>query len=197
MAPEDLLIVLCVQASKDTWEALSKPLKSRYDSLLKICDIAELLQVRPGMDWGRVLADTKRLEAQRMLFFGLRVASELLGTALPQELRSRVQAHSTISMLTAHIRAQLFDEADEIATTSLTPARFHFAIRERWQDKVFPYLHASALLTVPSEKDRLFLQLPGCLTFLYYVIRPLRAVREYGLRPFFQRLKRWLVWGSE
>jgi hypothetical protein len=27
----------------------------------------------------------------------------------------------------------------------------------------------------------------------YYVIRPLRAVREYGLHVFFQRLKYWLV----
>jgi putative nucleotidyltransferase-like protein len=197
LAPEDLLMVLCMQVSRDTWGALFKPCERRYDSLLKFCDIAELLQVSPGMDWDRVLADTRRFGAQRMLLFGLRVASELLGTTLPQVLRSRVQAHPTISGLTAHTRAQLFDEADASATTSLTPERFHFAIRERWQDKVFPYLYAGALLIVPSEKDRMFLPLPGYLTILYYVIRPFRALRDYGWRLFFQQLKRWLVWGAE
>jgi hypothetical protein len=84
-------------------------------------------------------------------------------------------------------------EADEIAATSLTPARVHFALRERWQDRLFPYLYAGALLFDPSDKDRMFLPLPGCLAFLYYVIRPLRVVREYGLRRCFQRLKYWLI----
>jgi hypothetical protein len=128
-----------------------------------------------------------------MLVFGLRVASELLGTALPQAVRSMVQAYPTLSGLTTHARTQLFDEAGTSAATALTPARFHFAIRERWRDRVFPFLYAGALLMVPSDKDRMFLPLPGCLTFLYYVIRPCRALRDYGVRLFFQRLKRWLV----
>jgi hypothetical protein len=197
LAPEDLLIVLCVQVAKDTWGSLFTPCERRYDSLLKICDIAELLHVQPDMDWDRVLADTRRLGAQRMLVFGLGVARELLGTALPQDVRSRMQVHPTISGLTAYTRAQLLDDVDARTAMSLTPARFHYAIRERWRDKVFPYLYAGALLMVPSDKDRLFLPLPDCLALLYYVIRPCRAVREYGWRRFFQQLKRWLVWGSE
>jgi hypothetical protein len=156
LAPEDLLMVLCVQASKDTWGTLFQPSERRYDSLLKICDIAALIRARPDLDWNRVLADTRRLGTQRMLFFGLRVASELLGTALPQEVRSRMQAHPTLSGLTTHARTQLFDEAGTSAATALTPARFHFAIRERWRDRVFPYLYAGALLMVPSDKDACF-----------------------------------------
>jgi hypothetical protein len=128
-----------------------------------------------------------------MLFFGLCVASELLGMALPKAILPRVQAHSALGVLASHVRAQWFQEADGISATSLTPARFHFALRERWQDRIFPYLYAGALLIVPSEKDRAFLPLPGGLSFLYYVIRPLRAVREYGLHVFFQRLKYWLA----
>jgi hypothetical protein len=128
-----------------------------------------------------------------MLLFGLRLASELLGTALPQDVRHRVQAHPALGVLTAHARVQLFDEADESSATSLTPMRFYFALRERWQDRVFPYLYAGALLLVPSDKDRAFLPLPRGLALLYYVIRPLRVVREYGLHLFLQRLKYWLV----
>ena len=196
LAPEDLLIVLCVQVAKDMWCDLNKQRKSRNSGLLKICDIAELLRSSQDMDWGRVLADARRLGVQRILSFGLRVARELLGASLPRALQSTMEAHPAISGLVAHTRAQLLDEVDAGAPMSLTPARFHFAIRERWQDKVFPYVYAGTLLIVPSDKDRMFLPLPSCLTFFYYLIRPFRAMREYGWRLFVQQLKRWLVWGS-
>jgi putative nucleotidyltransferase-like protein len=185
-----------VQVAKDAWGDLNKPLEHRYSRLLQVCDIAALLQVYPSLDWGRVLADTRRLGGQRMLLFGLCVAHELLGTTLPEAVRHRVQAHPAIGVLAAHVRAQWLQEADESAAPSLTPARVYFALRERWQDRVFPYLYAGALLIVPSDKDRRFLPLPGCLAFLYYGIRPLRVVREYGLCLFFHRLKRWLVWSN-
>jgi hypothetical protein len=194
LAPEDLLIVLCVQMVRDAWGDLHKPLERRYGRLLQLCDIAALLQVHPDMDWGRVLADTRHMGGQRMLFFGLRIALELLGTALPEAVRHQGQAHPMIDVLAVHVRAQWLQEADEIAATSLTPARVHFVLRERWRDRLFPYLYAGALLFEPSDKDRMFLPLPGRLAFLYYVIRPLRVVREYGLCRFFQRLKRWLIW---
>jgi len=133
---------------------------------------------------------------QQMLFFGLRVARELLGTALPEAVRHQGQAHPVIDMLAAHVRAQWLQEAGEIAATSLTPALVHFVLRERWRDRLFPYLYAVAVLFKPSDKDRMFLPLPGHLAFLYYVIRPLRVVRDYGLRHSFQRLKRCLIWSN-
>jgi hypothetical protein len=52
------------------------------------------------------------------------------------------------------------------------------------------YLYAGAMLCVPGDKDRAFVTLPRGLAFLYYVIRPVRVIREYGMYQFFQRLKR-------
>jgi hypothetical protein len=194
LAPEDLLLVLCAQAAKDAWQDLyqSSEWERGHGRLLQICDIAELLQSQPGMDWGRVLRDTRHLGGQRMLFFGLRVASELLDTVLPQDMRHQVQAHPTLGVLAAHIRAQWFHEADERCAKALTPVRFHFIIRERWRDRVFPYLYTGVVLFMPSDKDRAFVPLPGRLACLYYGIRPLRVLREYGLRGVVQRLKHWL-----
>src|SRR5262245_4360724 len=82
LAPEDLLLVLCVQAARDAWGDLSHPYAQErgHGRLLQICDIATLLQSHPDMDWDRVLGDARRLGGQRMLWFGLRVAHELLGT---------------------------------------------------------------------------------------------------------------------
>lgn len=194
LAPADLLIVLCVQVVKDAWGDLHKPLDRRYGRLLQVCDIAALFQLSPRMDWDSVLVDTRRLGGQRMLVFGLCIAHELLGTTLPEAVRHRLQAHPVLGVLAAHVRAQLLQVADESTAPALTPARVHFALRERWQDRVFPYLYAGALLIVPSDKDRQFLPLPRCFAWLSYGIRPLRVLCEYGLRLFLQRLKRWLIW---
>ena len=140
-------MVLCVQIAKDTWRAW--PSRSAPVHLLKICDIAELLQRHPGMDWGSVLADTRRLGGRRILWFGLRLAWELLGTALPQDVLQQMQGHPSVGVLAACIRAQFFHTADERGTTPLSPARFRWAIRERVQDKIFPYL-----ISLPSAKRK-------------------------------------------
>jgi hypothetical protein len=185
-APEDLLIVLCVQVAKDTWQNLSKSPQRRNDMLLKICDIAELLGAHTDMDWGRVLTDTRRLGGQRILLFGLRLAHELLGTALPKDVLQWMQRHPSVGGLTAHVCMQFFHTTRDSAVTPLTPAGFYWAIRERVRErvrsKVFRYLHYGVSLFVPSEKDRALLPLPGCFAGLYYLIRPLRVVRDYGRR---------------
>jgi len=194
LAPEDLLIVLCVQAVRDAWEALPPPRAGSDSSLLKIGDIGALLQASPGLDWERVLADMRRLGGQRMLLFGLCLASELLGTALPEAIQSRVQALPALGGLTAHVRTQWGQAAAGSVARSLTRARFHFALRERWRDRLFPYLYGAVLLFVPSDHDRRFLPLPAGLAWLSYGIRPLRVVRAYGLRRVWQHLYHWLTW---
>jgi hypothetical protein len=197
LAPEDLLMVLCVEAARDAWGGLQKPREHRYGRLLTLCDIAALLQGHPALDWDRVLADTRRLGGQRMLWFGLRLARELLGTPLPPHaVPPRRPAPPALDALVAHVWAQWCQEPEERAAPALTPARVHFALRERWQDRLFPYLDAGVQLLVPSDKDRACIWLPRGLGWLYYVIRPFRAVREYGVRLFLQRLKSWLVWSN-
>jgi Uncharacterised nucleotidyltransferase len=186
LAPEDLLIVLCVQVAKDTWQNLSKSHERRNDMLIKICDIAELLGAHTDMDWGRVLTDTRRLGGQRILLFGLRLAHELLGTALPKDVLQWMQGHPSVGVLSAHVCTQFFHTTNESAVTPLNPARFYWAIRERVRERVrskaFRYLHYGVSLFVPSEQDRALLPLPGCLAGLYYLMRPLRIVRDYGRR---------------
>src|SRR5438128_6595765 len=73
--PEDLLLILCIHGSKDLWRRLQW-----------ICDIAELIHTYPKLNWERVVAQAKALGSERMLLLGLSLASELLGTPLPEEV---------------------------------------------------------------------------------------------------------------
>jgi hypothetical protein len=62
-------------------------------------------------------------------------------------------------------------------------------MRERLRDRV-PYLlyHLPGYLLTPNEKDRAFLPLPTSLSFLYYLIRPIRLVSVHGPMLLFKAL---------
>ncbi|MGH8592956.1 MAG: nucleotidyltransferase family protein [Gammaproteobacteria bacterium] len=94
LSPEDMLLILCVQVSKDRWEDRTL--------LAKICDIAEFLRAHPGIDWGQVMDEATRLHAQRMLIFGLRLTEGILGTVFPQEVVHNLPANPSIHTLAAH-----------------------------------------------------------------------------------------------
>ena len=65
LSPEDLLLVLCVHGSKHRWERLAW-----------ICDVAELVNRHPRLDWDRVLESAAALRIRRLLDLGLRLAGE-------------------------------------------------------------------------------------------------------------------------
>ena len=78
--------MLAIQITKDSG--------SRYFQLAKICDMAELLRVYPRLDLAQVLRQARRLGGERMLLYSLRLANNLLGTVLPQEIVSRDEISS-------------------------------------------------------------------------------------------------------
>jgi hypothetical protein len=59
LAPEDLLLILCVHGAKHFWSRLGW-----------ICDVAAVLRVAPQLDWERCLAQASRLGGKRMLALG-------------------------------------------------------------------------------------------------------------------------------
>jgi hypothetical protein len=180
-SPADTLIVLCIQVARDEWNG-------GRTILSKICDIAELLRVYQGLDWEWMLKEARRLRCQRMFFFGLGLTSALLGTILPKEVAQRIISHPSISSLTVHACQRLCHRADDRSLELLT--NYRFEVWRRLQDRGFPYyVRWAALILVPNGRDRALLSLPGFLSFLYYIIRPLRLVRKYGLGPFCRLLK--------
>lgn len=187
-SPEDLLIILCVQVSRDCCD--------KREQLAKICDIAELIYARQTLDWERVMEQARTLNSTRMLFLGLLLASDLLGTALPEKVLLKIQADSVVRSLAKQVIDRLFQEADvslDISETHLSKllenAFFHFRMRERPQDK-FPYiLYLFQLAITPNQRDWAFLPLPTFLSSVYYLLRPIRLAETYGLKPLQNFLK--------
>jgi hypothetical protein len=186
---EDLLIILCVQVAKDCWY--------ERDRLIKICDIAELINAHQTLDWEDVLEQARLLCCTRILFLGLLLAHELLDTALPQEVLLEIQANSTVRSIVLQVRDRFSQityippDTIEIPLKRLVrSAIFNFQIREGLQDKLPYILFLLQSAVIPNKKDYDWVSLPAYLSCLYYLLKPLRLAEKYGLKPLRNLLKR-------
>ncbi len=172
-APSDLLLILCVQLAKDV--AVHKI------QLNKICDIAELVRSQQDMDWKWVLRKARSLGALGMLHVGLRSAAELLGIAVPKDVLQKSQTVQSLNALVTHVRECVLGstESEYIRPELLHASRFHAEVRERIRDRVDPkYIY----LITPNTYDYAFVRLPRAWFSLYYVLRPIRLIYQYGRR---------------
>lgn len=164
LAPEDLLLSLSVHGAKHLWERLSW-----------IADIAQLLEVYPDLNWERLLERTRRSGTERMLLLGLYVAHDLLGAKLPAHVAAQFEIDSEIKMLAEQIYSRLFAEGNE-ANGMSGYFLFQLKARRRLRDK-FNYCR---YVVSPTEEDLTMLSLPAPLSFVYYVLRPLRMLWTGG-----------------
>lgn len=160
-APEDLLLVLCVHASKDFW-----------DRLIWICDIAELIRVSTDLKWETVLREASRTGAGRILLVSLALASDLVGAKIPKEIRSKIAADSEVRRLVTEITQRLFEDERAGVSHFLKPAK----ALERRRDRTKYYLRVAI---TPTIEDWAFARLPRQLSFLHYLTRPVRLVKKY------------------
>lgn len=169
LSPEDSLLILCVNGVKHLWE--------RHPW---ICDVAILAGLHKRMDWGRVLEQARALGSGRILFLALNLAGDLLGAELPGEVLQRVEGDTVVTTLAAQVRERLVLETSDPPGV-LECFLFQLKARDHLKDKIRYCLMAMT----PSHGDWKLLPLPPCLSFLYYLLRPIRLLHEYG-RELFQ-----------
>ena len=98
LAPEDLLLFLCVHGSRHLWSRLQW-----------ICDVAQLVKCRETMDWGRVVKQANTSGGWRMFLLGIFLANDVLGMPLPHELGQEIRHDSQVAKLANRVRWQLFE----------------------------------------------------------------------------------------
>jgi len=94
--PECTLLALCAHASKEGWGRLSQ-----------ILDAGLLIASHPNLNWSWTFTEARRIGRKRVLFLGLRLASELTGAPVPESVMRAVQEDPEVSPLTASIRENL------------------------------------------------------------------------------------------
>lgn len=173
-SPEDQLLILCSHAVKHRWARLEW-----------ICGVAEHVRAHQEMDWGSIMHQARALRSERVLFLGLCLASDLLGTTLPKEILERIQADAAVKSLSVQVHRRLFQEREAAgrlgSSKTLIFLLKHFKIfvflfraRESLRDK-FPLHYVPHFLlhmaTKPTSKGRTLLPFRILFSFLDYLIR--------------------------
>jgi hypothetical protein len=167
-AAEDLLLALCIHGSKHLWERVAW-----------IADIAGLLSSKEELNWEELISRARSTGSERMLLLGLHLAERLLEVSLPDEVKSALKADAKVGFLADDVVRDLF-------TPGLTPSGisgyflFQIKARRRLRDKI-NYLRFTF---TPNEEDLVRFNLPSSLSFLYYLVRPVRLVVTGGPSHF-------------
>ena len=167
LSAEDTLLLLCMHGAKHCWSRLGW-----------ICDIAEFVSVHDRIDWAGLIARARVSGSERMLLLGLRLASDIFGTRLPADIQERA-AQPAVAALALSVQAWLLDGKDA-AADPIDRETFYIAMRERPMDRVKHLLHGIARFLTPNARDARAIRLPRALSWLHWVVRPVRLVVTYG-----------------
>src|SRR6267378_397448 len=96
LSVEDELVLICIHGAKHFWERL-----------MWIADVAALISRQTAINWQRVADSAQAVGAERMLYTGLRLASDLLKAQLPGKVQAAVQADTAATRLAAQTRKWL------------------------------------------------------------------------------------------
>ncbi len=169
----DLLYMLCEHGARHCWQQLSL-----------ICDVAELVRDPLCINWKQVLEQAKKTGGQRILFLGLFMAWDLLGAALPEKVLRMTQTDPMVKVIARKVYKGFLQE-NYAPQGPVETLLFWIKVRERLSDQI----RMCILALAPGIYDRSFVTLPKSLSFLYYLIRPIRLFWQYELGPLRSYLK--------
>ncbi len=171
-AAPDLLLYLCVHASKECWRKLKW-----------ICDIAEFVHVHPELDWQSLCQRAQVLHCERRLLTGLLLSQTLLGLPLPDVVWQRADQDQVCYELAVEFSQRLFWDQNQLGR-QFTIEKFllHLKSLEKRDDRfksgeeLMRQIATLVIKLLPNSEDQKFIPLPQFLYFLYYVIRPYRLL---------------------
>lgn len=166
LPPEELLLILCVHGAKDFW-----------GRLIWVCDVVELIRRHPALKWKRLKELANRTGGLRMLLVGLRLARDLFGTVLPDDIEKMIKADPMVGRLTRSVKDRLCG-LDESPLNFYKKYAFYFRIRERSRDRI-EYLFRMIITGILIEWRPL--RLPRSFLPLYYMLRPFRLAKKHGM----------------
>ena len=116
-----------------------------------------------------------------MLWLGLALAGKLLGAHLPERAREAIESDRIVADLVRRSE-QWLRKGPAAPRSRLAEAQYALRGGECFRDRAPMWRYFRERVFRPNEKDRAWLKLPRPLGFLYWLLRPLRLLRDYGFR---------------
>lgn len=166
LSAEDLLLHLCYHTSFHHLFAFG---------LRPSCDIAAVIdRFGPDIEWHKLAERARRLGWQRGVYLALRLARDLAGAHIPDDLLTALRPPGTPDAIDATARSQLFGDKE-----AARPITIHFAEllqKENPVDKgriflrrlFLPRLQMAAIYSVPADSLRIYACYPHRLFYLLF-----------------------------
>jgi len=164
LGPEILLCYLCLHGTKHRWLTLDS-----------VCCVFELIRAR-DIDWHLTLRFAKRIHCTLVLLTGLYLARDLLGAKLPAHINQKIDQDKRLKSLAGKVYEGLFSDYRETMTKPEKFDPFLFQVKDGFPDKI---LYCIKILCIPSKEDLRVFPLPESLSFIRYILRPLRLLTKY------------------
>ncbi|MDB9372554.1 nucleotidyltransferase family protein [Nodularia sphaerocarpa] len=197
--PEIALIIQSVNIAKEYgWSR----------SLKQICDVAQVIQAYPDLDWHLTLRLSSELRCEKLFLLGIYITQNLFNISVPDHIVSKF-----IQIKSLDTQISLFNSLESKTDSTLHQlfyqSRILLGIRNLylgytsplktldrslnrwWLDEalsmtlLYMYFLMRRLL-VPNERDHEFLILPQQLFFLYYFVRPIRLLWKHILKNIYE-----------
>jgi hypothetical protein len=168
VAPEFLILLLCVHGNKDLWARLEW-----------VSALDALLTREPQFDAETLLREAGAHRATRVLLLGLALARDLLETPLPPAVLKMIEATPAVARLAADVRKQMLDDEPGVPTLG-EQVRFHTRSKDGLRDRA---VYCARLALTSTPVDWAAAGLPASLSFARPFVRPLRLMKKYLLSP--------------
>ena len=165
--PEDLLMALCIHATKHCW----------LDNTFKmILDLAALGCRCRDTDWSLALSRAEDMDMKRILLLGISLAERLAGKEILEEVSEEATGDPVANEIAQRVWEDLLFDRQK-------PSRLReeFFFWQKVRDSRIDGLMCILRLAIePNPRDWALLSLPARLYPIYYLMRPVRLVRDYG-----------------
>jgi len=167
LSAADHLLLLCLHGSRHRWERL-----------LWVVDVAEMVRAAEDMDWETLFREAERISAVRALASGLFLAGGLLDAELPERAARYVERVGAARQLASEVEQSVASTGKK-GSLSVAAKKAFYQVRSL--DRAWDRVRFCVLWTLtPNVNDWLWIRLPEPLTALYAVLRPFRMAVAYG-----------------
>lgn len=173
LCPHDQLLVLAVHAAKSCWSRLKW-----------IGDFAAWLHSHTDWDWATTLADATRLGCRRILLTSLYLAHRLFDAVLPPPVCTAINDDPQTPQAARTVAAYLWQQPspfDSVFRRYFVSLHLHPRLFEQPRHRIHYLTERLRHFVSPNERDREARPLPAHFQFVYWLVRPWRLWKTYGM----------------
>jgi hypothetical protein len=165
---EDLVLALCMHASRHAWQ--------RW---IWLFDIAALIARHPELDWDELTRRAHELRVAEPVYLSLQLAGTVCGSSVPARDLQGLNIRPRIRELIPSLTSAVIQDPNSLRS-DLRRYLLPFQTLSRVQDKRAYFFRLLKDRIGPTSADYDWIKLPQYLRALYFGIRPLRLIYEYG-----------------